>query len=145
VARPLADVIAAMDPPTCHRHHPHLVGEELPASAARGPVADVEWATWPRARRRLDVLLSGTTGQQRSSRRWRPAARPVVPHPDAEQAVRVLPTLYLSPAPIYHAAAAVGPDQRLGSTAVVMERFDWSCWPPSSATASPTCSSCPPT
>ena len=74
---------------------------------------------------------SGTTGQPKGV--WRPGrgTSPGEMDPGREAAMRHLfrfreGMTYLSPAPLYHGAplASVGAAMRLGSTAVVMERFD---------------------
>ena len=80
------------------------------------------------------LYSSGTTGQPKGILRPLPEQQPGTPLPVMEFVKAMFGfregMTYLSPAPLYHSApqASVSATMRLGSTAVIMERFDPEQW-----------------
>jgi long-chain acyl-CoA synthetase len=95
--------------------------------------ATAEYPATPIADERLGGAMhysSGTTGKPKGILRTLPDQSPAQPHPLVPAVAKFWRfregQVYLSPAPLYHAAPLVGVaiTIRLGGTAVVMERFD---------------------
>ena len=104
----------------------HTLIEDYASALARNPVT-------PLADERLGIAMlysSGTTGRPKGVMRHLPEQPPGEPLPVmrfVSQLWRYRPGMvYLSPAPLYHAAplTAVGMAIRQGATVVVMERFE---------------------
>ncbi|MGB7183408.1 MAG: acyl-CoA synthetase [Burkholderiaceae bacterium] len=76
------------------------------------------------------LYSSGTTGKPKAVRKVLPDAPFGTPHPSAQLSARLYgfneKTVYLSPAPLYHAAPFITNLRvnRFGGTSVVMEKFD---------------------
>ncbi len=76
------------------------------------------------------LYSSGTTGQPKAVKKLLPDVPFGTPHPSAQVAARVYgfddQTIYLSPAPLYHAAPLITNLRvnRWGGTSVIMEKFD---------------------
>ena len=100
---------------------------DLVSSHPAKPIADEFEGTWM-------LYSSGTTGRPKGVKPPLRGDRLGAPTPFASLLVGLYgfteSTVYLSPAPLYHAAPAgwTTMTQRLGGTAVVMERFDAEQW-----------------
>jgi acyl-CoA synthetase (AMP-forming)/AMP-acid ligase II len=115
-----------------------MVGVEEPSGRWEPYEAAVaNWPTDPVSDETLGAAMlysSGTTGQPKGILRPLPEAHPSEPLRIMDFVKVVFgfseQMVYLNPAPLYHSApqASVGSALRLGSTVVVMERFDPEFW-----------------
>ena len=115
-----------------------MVGLDAPSGRWEPYEAAVaEWPTEPVPDESLGVAMlysSGTTGQPKGILRPLPEQSPGEPLP-LMAGVKLIfgfreEMVYLNPAPLYHSApqASVSSAMRLGSTTVIMERFDPEHW-----------------
>jgi acyl-CoA synthetase (AMP-forming)/AMP-acid ligase II len=125
-----SEALAHLAPPDTTRtslEHVLVLGDDYEALLAAQPPGEVE-APVPGAEM---FYSSGTTGRPKGIRRPLEVPSPSHPHSmSMRNAVDLYGedahTVYLLPAPLYHAAPLVGSltVQQLGGTVVVMERFD---------------------